>query len=300
LNRKELLLGIRLKPIKLIPGRRVVSLNPGEWTSPFVGKGFETRGFRDFELGDDPRSVHLATSVRRGISTVIERVALRDLTVVILLDLSPSMFVRNKFDAQMVAAALLLYSSWQSETTFGLAIHDGEDINSFGCSIGTRHFYKVYDKLWQLYSSKGADRSGLGRKTHLRRSFPQNSIIFYISDYLQSGGELVDIIHLWRQTYRYDFIPVVIQDDFEYTFPAIKSGTFLNFENPETGMQDEIWISEKDSKEVKQINESRFQKLIHLFNINDTFTIHIPEADIHNTAMNFIKFFEQRKRRGAK
>ena len=273
-------------------------MHPGEWTSLFVGKGFETRGFRDFELGDDLRAVHLATSVRRGVRTVVERVALRDLTVMIVLDVSPSMKVRNKFDIQMIAAALLLYSAWQAETTFGLAIHDGETINSYGRSIGTRHFYKLYNKLWDLYSSDGEKRDGLGRHTHLRRSFQQSSMLFYISDFLDKKGNLVDIVHLWRQSKRYDFIPIVIQDEFEHTFPVFDSGTFLGLDNPETGNQNEIWISRKDTEEIRSINESRFQSLTDSFNKNNTFSLHFPTADIHDIAMTFIGFFEQRKRRG--
>ncbi|MGY8814817.1 MAG: DUF58 domain-containing protein [Gammaproteobacteria bacterium] len=300
MNRKDLLQDISLNPVKIIPGRRVVSMTPGEWTSPYIGKGFETRGFRDFELGDDPRAVHLSTSVRRGTPTIVERVALRDLTIMIVLDLSPSILVRNKFNMQMIVAALLLYSAWKSETTFGLAFHDGEYINSFGCSIGTRHFYKLYNKLWQIFSSEGDDRGGVIRHMHLRRSFPQNSIIFYCSDFLDSGGDLIDVMHLWRQSHRYDFIPVVIQDEFEFTFPIMDAGTFIGLNNPETGDRDELWISKSDSKEIRDINESRFQNLIESFNKNNTFSIHINQTDIHETAMNFIKFFEERKRRGAR
>jgi len=253
---------------------------------------------QDFELGDDPRAIHLVTSVRRGTPTIVERVALRDLTIMIVLDLSPSMMVRKKFDIQMISAALLLYSAWQAETTFGLAIHDGETINSFGRSIGTRHFYKLYNKLWDLYSSEGEKRDGLGRRTHLRRSFPQSSILFYCSDLLDEKGSLVDIVHLWRQSNRYDFIPIIIQDEFEYTFPVFDSGTFLGLNNPETGSQNEIWISRKDTEEIRTINESRFQSLTDSFNKNNTFSIHIPTTDIHDITMSFIGFFEQRKRRG--
>jgi len=300
LNRKDLLQDIRLKPIKIVPGRRVISMTPGEWTSPFTGKGFETKGFRDFELGDDLRAIHLATSVRRSVPTIVERVALRDLTVVVVLDLSPSMLVRKKIDIQITAAALLLYSAWQAETTFGLSIQNGDSVKSFGCSIGTRHFYKLYEKLWQIYLSHGSNQAGLGRKMHLRRSFPQSSIIFFCSDFLNGSGELINIIHLWRQTHRYDFIPVIIQDEFEYTFPKITLSTFLDFYNPETGGQDELWISKDDSEEIQAINELRYKNLTELFNKNNTFTIHIPKLSVSDIAMNFIKFFEGRKRRGTK
>jgi len=78
LDGKLLLQEIRGRPIDLVPGKKVVSINPGEWTSPFEGKGYEPLGYRDFQIGDNPRHVHLPTSARRGIPTIVERVALRD------------------------------------------------------------------------------------------------------------------------------------------------------------------------------------------------------------------------------
>ncbi|MBT8098731.1 MAG: DUF58 domain-containing protein, partial [Gammaproteobacteria bacterium] len=110
---KRLLSEIRGRPIDLVPGRKVISVSPGEWTSPFEGKGFEPRGYRDFELGDSPRAIHLPTSARRGTPTIVERVALRDFKLMIVVDLSPSMLVRRKPVIQHEAAALLLYAAWQ-------------------------------------------------------------------------------------------------------------------------------------------------------------------------------------------
>ena len=299
MNRKELLQDVSINPVKIFPGRRVVSSLPGEWTSPYIGKGFETRGFRDFELGDDPRAIHLATSVRRGTDTIVERVALRDLTIMVLLDLSPSMLVREKFEIQMLTATLLLYSAWKAETTFGLAIQNGELINSYGSSIGTRHFYKLYNNLWDLYSTSGKIKNGLGRRTHISRTFPQNSMIFYCSDFIDNSGELVDIVHLWRNTRRYDFIPVVIQDEFEFTFPLITTGSFVSLENPETGGQDEVWMSEKDSVEIQNINENRYKRLCDSFNKNNTFFTHLHDANLSHIKKSFLHFFDQRKRRGS-
>jgi len=300
LDRKELLQGVRLNCIKIAPRKRVVSVNPGEWTSPFEGKGFETRGFRDYQLGDDPRAVHLSTSVRRGTKTIVERVALRDLTVVIMLDLSPSMMVREKPEMQLIAAALLMYSAWKAETTFSLAIYDGEHVNSFGRSVGTRHFYKLYSALWDIYSSYGKTRSGIGRPVHMRHAFPQNSILFYCSDYLSEQGDITETIQLWKQVYRYDLIPVVIQDEFEYTFPIISSGTFVLMNNPETGWQEEMWISKDDCEEMRAINEQRLRLLTEFFNSKGIGTIHVDNTDLNKLRMSVLRFFEQRKRGGAK
>jgi uncharacterized protein (DUF58 family) len=105
---KQVLRDVRRRPVRFIPGKPAISIFPGEWPSPFEGKGFEPRRFRDFTLGDNPRHVHLPTSARRGVPTIVERVALRDVKIMVAIDLSPSMLVREKLAIQFAAAALLL------------------------------------------------------------------------------------------------------------------------------------------------------------------------------------------------
>src|SRR3954470_10476762 len=102
---QEVLRKVRASPIKFVPGRRVVSIYPGEWPSPFEGKGFEPLRFRDFEMGDDPRRIHAPSTARRGTPTVGERVALRDFRIMVAVDSSPSMMVRAKAETQFMAAA---------------------------------------------------------------------------------------------------------------------------------------------------------------------------------------------------
>ena len=111
---KELLREIPRTPIGIVPRKRVVNLLPGQWTSPLEGKGFEPMGYRDFVMGDDPRRINLPASARRAAPIIVERVALRELKVMVVVDNSASMRVRDKLAIQLQAAALVLYFAWQS------------------------------------------------------------------------------------------------------------------------------------------------------------------------------------------
>lgn len=299
MNQKELLREVRRTPVRFIPGKPAVSIFPGEWPSPFEGKGFEPRRFRDFALGDNPRHIHIPTSARCGSPIIIERVALRDVKLMVVLDLSPSMHVREKLDIQFAAGALLLYSAWKSETTFGLAVRDGDNVASFGLGIGSRHFYRLYGQLFRLLAaSKERGRKRLGGKpVPLDQVLPANAILVYCSDFLQERGELVELNELWKMVRRYDFVPVVVQDELEYSFPALLRGSFISFENPETRRREEIWISAERAREIRTLHSERFESLKRSLGRWGLRCIHLDSANVQDVGKRIDRFFRQRKRR---
>lgn len=147
MERKRLLSEVQRRPVAFAPKRKVLSFRSGEWPSPYEGKGYEPLGCRDFQLGDDPRRISISATARRGIKTIVERVALCEFNIMVTLDASPSMKLRQKREVQTNTAALLLYSAWQAETTFGLSVRTESGLCSFGMGIGSRHFYHLYAKL---------------------------------------------------------------------------------------------------------------------------------------------------------
>ncbi len=297
MDSKQILHDIRRRPVNFVPGKKVVSIAPGEWTSPYEGKGYEPLGYRDFAMGDDPRRINLPATARRGVPTIVERVALRDFKVMVIVDSSPSMRVREKLAIQLGAAALLLYSAWQSETTFGFAVRTGEGVNSFGLGIGSRHFYHLYRRLWSVFSQEDKLQLKGTRKMPLSRCLPPNAMLLYCSDFLKSKGEIADLSVLRRAVQRYDFIPVIIQDEFEYGFPLISHGTFISFMNPETGGREEAWISPKKAREIRNIHETRFQDLIANLGIPGIRSLHLGDPNVQQIGEHIDRFFRKRKGR---
>ena len=296
LDAKEILREVRRSPVKFIPGKPAVSIFPGEWPSPFEGKGFEPRRFRDFQLGDNPRHINLPVSTRRGTPTIIERVALRDVKIMVVLDRSPSMLVRDKLETQFAAAALILYSAWQSETTFGLAIRDGMIATSYGLGIGSRHFFRTYAHLCRVFEG---DKSGkaAGTVAPLGQLLPSNAMMLYCSDFLEDHGGLVELNELWRTVRRYDFVPVVIQDALEYSFPVMEKGSFISFQNPETRRRDEIWVSRQRADDIRKLHEARFELLKGTLGRWGLRCIHLDTPNVQDVGKRIDRFFRQRKLR---
>ena len=276
----------------------MVTLQPGQWTSPHEGKGFEPMGYRDFVMGDDPRRINLPASSRRGTPTVVERVALRELKMMVVVDRSASMGVRDKLAIQLQAAALLLYSAWKSDMTFGLAARTEDGLLGFGQGLGSRHFYRLYRTLWTLFGDAGDGRIK-GIRMALSRCLPPNAILIYCSDFLDGRGSLVDLSHLAKGGRRYDFIPVIVQDALEYSFPLVEKGTFVTFANPETGAREEAWISPKTAQKVRATHEARFKELTTVLGVRGVGYLHLDSPRLGDIGTRFNRFFQQRKRGGA-
>lgn len=298
MDSKELLLQIQRRPVTFVPGKKVVSILPGEWTSPFAGKGYEPMGYRDFQLGDDPRRINLTATARRGVPTIVERVALRDFKVMVVVDGTASMRVREKMEIQISAVALLLYSAWQAETTFGFGIKTDTGIRSFGLGIGSRHFYHLYRALWHFYTGSDDGRMK-GTRVPVNSCLPPNAMFLYCSDFLEGDGSLVDLGRLWRSVQRYDFIPVIIQDELEYSFPDLNSSTFIPFSNPETGTREELWISPKIASEIRSVHESRYLELVTHLGSRGIRPLQLESTNVEFLSREIDRYFRKRKGRHA-
>ena len=293
---KALLQEIRRCPVDFVPGKNVVSPYPGEWTSPFEGKGYEPLGYRDFQIGDNPHRINIPASARRDKPTIVERVALRDFKLMVVVDASPSMRVREKATIQAEAAALLLYSAWQAETTFSLALRTAEGVRSFGLGMGSRHFYHLYRILWGIFH-EGEGLRTKGARIHLSRCLPPNAMLFICSDFLDADGGIGDLRMLMRAVRRYDFIPIVIQDELEYDFPQIPFGSFLPLRNPETGVREDVWVSRQSAKEIRAIHCSRFQELTNVLSSRGVKYLHLDEPGVMDIRRDLSTYFGRRKRR---
>lgn len=295
---KLLLQEIRGRPIDLVPGKKVVSINPGEWTSSFEGKGYEPLGYRDFQIGDNPRQVHLPTSARRGIPTIVERVALRDFKLMIVIDLSRSMRVRRKVMIQHEAAAVMLYAAWQAETTFGLAVRTEQGVHSMGLGIGSRHFYHSYRILWSLCAP--ADRAApSGSLVHLRRCLPPNAMLIYCSDFLDAGFDAAGLDQLLRAVGRYDFVPLIIQDELEYSFPSAPDASLIAFSDSKTGACEDLWVSQTSARRIAALNETRFAAIVERFRQRDIKHVHLSSPGVNTTHAAINTFFRRRRRQSA-
>jgi hypothetical protein len=104
----------------------------------------------------------------------------------------------------------------------------------------------------------------------------------------------MDLQALKRGSQRYDFIPVIIQDEFESTFPKFEQGTFIAFSNPETGEREDAWMSPAEARKIKTLHEQRFNELTEAVGSPGARSIHLDDPDVMTSIKKIDSFFRKR------
>jgi uncharacterized protein (DUF58 family) len=295
----DLLRAIQRYRIPFKPKFAVAHSALGEWESPFPGKGFEFFSARDFVLGDNPRRVHLPTSVRRGIATVIERIELRDMTIMVYLDCSPSMRLREKAAGALHVAAMLAFSAFKMESSFGFGALDN-DVPIIKPRTGEDQFFSIFQKIHTslLSEQEGRARGIIFRALikHLESTITPRSMVFVVSDFLGvSFPQKEDEKSLRAMSRNYDIIPVIVQDEMEYDFPVFPYSVAYPFRDVESGEQKEVWLSVTDQRELSCLHQERFSTLQARFRMAGIQYIHPRDAELATMFKMFDRFFSQRR-----
>jgi uncharacterized protein (DUF58 family) len=291
--REEVIRRLSRRPIPVSPKRPATSQLSGEWPSPYTGKGLDFRSHRPFQLGDDLRTVHMGTSVRTGETMVVERIARRDINLIVVLDCTPSMAIRKKADMLLATALMLLHSGVSLEMRTGAALLTNSGYRRLGSGSGMRHAMRLFDQIEQIHKVM---QSGQPFSTDLPpidafRLAPIGSVMLYLSDFLDPRGYPLDLSSLSLESRRYDFIPVVIQDEFEYSFPALPGDTLLEWAGPETGTRLPLWIGTRDSAQIRTLHEQRFGSLQKSFASQGLHAIHIDQPSLDSVQQTLMRYF---------
>ena len=138
-----------------------------------------------------------------------------------------------------------------------------------------------------------------GVRVPLNSCLPPNAMLLYCSDFLEGDGKLIDMARLRRSVQRYDFIPVIIQDELEYSFPDLPSSTFIPFSNPETGAREEIWISPKIARDIRSVHQARFAELTGMMASRGLSPLHFDSVNVETLSREIDRYFRKRKGRNA-
>jgi uncharacterized protein (DUF58 family) len=122
-----------VKRIQFITGRQVADVMAGAYLSVFKGRGMEFDEVRPYVPGDDVRAIDWNVTARTGEPHVKRFVEERELTVMLLVDVSASQDFgsgrRSKLEAAVELSALLALSAVASGDKVGLLLfHGGADL----------------------------------------------------------------------------------------------------------------------------------------------------------------------------
>jgi uncharacterized protein (DUF58 family) len=237
---KELLKALRR--IQITTNRLADAQLSGNYTSGFKGQGLAFREVRQYQLGDDVRTIDWNVSARMDEAFVKVFTEEREMTVMLVVDISAS----TQFGTQVSAkarlaaevAALCAFSAIRNSDRVGLITFSDHVEKIVPPQKGQKHALRVIREI--LSATPGGRATDLAAGLHtLAKVARRRSVAFFISDFVGDGYEHA----LSSVAVRHDLIPVVLSDPRDLELPDVG---FATFEDLETG--EEVLVDTSDPR----------------------------------------------------
>ena len=154
----------QVKRIQLVTGRQVADVLAGAYVSVFKGRGVEFDEVRPYVPGDDVRTIDWNVTARVGAPFVKRYVEERQLTVMLLVDMSASLDFgsahRSKREAAVELSALLAFSAIQNDDKVGLLLFHHAVDAYIPPRKGQKHALRVVREVLARGTENGAAANG--------------------------------------------------------------------------------------------------------------------------------------------
>jgi len=203
----------------------------GEYHSVFKGRGMNFAEVREYQYGDDIRSIDWNVTARNGSPFVKTFEEERELTVMLVVDVSASgdfgTRERMKGEVAVEICALLAFSAIKNNDKVGLIIFSDHVEKFVPPRKGKRHVLRVLrELLYHRPEGRGTDiTSALEYLSHVQR---KKAVTFLVSDFRDDGFDKA----LAVAGRRHDVVAVRVGDARERELPPLG---FVEVEDPETG-----------------------------------------------------------------
>jgi len=239
--------------------RRVVqTLLGGEYHSAFKGAGLSFEEVREYQPGDDVRTIDWNVTARTGQAHIKRFVEERELTMILMVDVSGSQaFGTGRSAKRAVAAelaALLALCAVSNNDRVGLIAFTEEVERFVPPNKGPRHVLRLLRDILAFEPQKRGTNLGAALD-YLNKVQRRRAIVFLLSDFLAGGFEAA----FRRAARKHDLIAVRTSDPREVTWPA---AGLVRVEDAETGRQFTIDTS---SRAFRDGFESRSRERLAAF-----------------------------------
>jgi uncharacterized protein (DUF58 family) len=283
--------------IDITTNHLVTDVFAGAYHSVFKGRGMEFDEVREYQPGDDIRSIDWNVTARTGFAHIKKYVEERELTVMILVDASASVHfastnqLKNKLAAEI--AAVLAFAAIRNNDKVGLLMFTDEPELYIPPKKGKSHVLRVIREI--LYFKPSAKATNLPKVLEfLTKVLHRKSTVFVISDFLDSNADYTPVRKSLRiANQHHDLIAITLTDPRE-------------IELPDCGLV-EVMDAETGSRKVIDTSNERLRREYHekaqdfIKNRDRLFdTIGIDHIDISTDVpykKALVSFFVQRRHR---
>lgn len=221
----------KVRRIEIRTSHIVNDVLSGQYHSVFKGRGMEFEEVREYQVGDDVRTIDWNVSARYGKPFVKTFREERELTVMLMVDMSASHLfgTRDQLKRELVAevCATLAFSAIRNNDKVGLVCFTDRIEKVVPARKGAQHVLRVIREL--LYHRPEGRGTNLAVPfEHLNRAVKRKAVVFLASDF--QGGGYEQPMRVTRR--RHDLIPIVVEDARERELPDVG---LIELKDAETG-----------------------------------------------------------------
>ena len=284
----------RIRKLEITTRRVVTDTLAGQYHSVFKGRGMAFSEVRQYQPGDEIRIIDWNVTARMNEAYVKVFTEERELTVMLVVDVSASKEFgsreRTKSEIAAEVAAQIAFSAIANNDRVGLILFSDRVEKVIPPKKGRKHVLRlITDILTFKPQGKGTDL-GAGLN-YLSRVVKRKAVTFLVSDFLAPDYE-APLRIVGR---RHDLVPVVISDPLEAKFPRLG---LVELEDPETGAQLLVdagnpLVRGTFAKEMARVREER-RRLFKKLSLDH---VELDAGQDHGAAL--ARFFRTRARRMA-
>lgn len=282
----------KVRQIELRTRHLVNDVFSGEYHSVFKGRGMEFSEVREYQYGDDFRTIDWNVTARYNHPYVKVMEEERELTVMLAVDASRSgafgSFEKFKSEIAAEICAVLAFSAIKNNDKVGLLVFTDIVEKFIPPRKGKSHVLRVVREIlyFKPLSPLTNIRTGL---EFLLKGLKRRSIVFIVSDFMDENYEKP--LRVLNQ--KHDVIAIQILDKREKEIPSVG---LLKLQDAET--LEEMWVDTTDQnfrQTFADLIEQKRQKLIKEAKRIDLDLIQIDDSESYVNPL--VEFFKMRERR---
>ncbi|MBI9071562.1 MAG: DUF58 domain-containing protein [Melioribacteraceae bacterium] len=282
----------QVKQIEIKTRGLVNQVFSGEYHSVFKGRGMEFSEVREYQVGDDIRNIDWNVTARYGHPFIKVFEEERELTVMLLVDMSGSLIFgsveKTKQQIATELSAILAFSALKNNDKVGLILFSDRIEKFVPPRKGKSHVLRIIREVLS-FEPEGRTTDLTGALEYFNHTIKKRSILFLISDFMDTGYD--KILRIVGK--KHDLVGLVLDDPREKELP--RAG-LIKFKDAETG---ETSIIDTNSKETQKWFRRRREEQYHYR--KNIFTSSRLDAVELSTGSSYIKplvnFFKLRGQR---
>ena len=264
----------------------------GDYHSIFKGRGMNFEDVREYQPGDEIRAIDWNVTARLGTAFVKKFTEERELTVMLVVDVSASgnfgSTTQSKRELAAEVACLLAFSAIRNNDKVGLILFTDRVELFIPPKKGRSHTLRLIREIL-FFDPQGSGTEPALALDYLNNIVTRRAVVFFISDFQAPDFSRV----LAVSGRRHDFIAIHIRDEREKVLPNIG---IITLEDAETGDQIEINTADRGTRarftDLADENETDLSRTLRRNNID---AIALQTGRDYLPALR--SFFKQRVRR---